>query len=248
VAEGKHFRFVSILALTALAVFAADDGKSSGPAASADRSTAASAANAPQRALPPVLRNAEPADSSFVLLPGPEPARTFVEPPVAKARPAAAVAESHEPPPPELTDPGRPVLHRAPRPVLPEDFESDSGLFCQKQIGHWQEPDAMTLLGVPSGDRPAFDDNQAPNGRIYAFSDPTNRYRQLELDFDSETGALRTVFAYPWKMTWQDCRKMWGANVSAAEANKGRKFYSYLNRRLDVLVDATGKVISIGLY
>jgi hypothetical protein len=250
VAERKYLHFVSVLALTALAVFAADDGKASGGAASADRSTPEKTAGMAQRdVLPPVLRNAEPADSSFVLLPGPAPARSLVEPPAPKpVSKVVAVAESHEPPPPELTDPGRPILHRAPRPVYPEDFEKDSGTFCQKEIGQWKEADALGLLGVPSGDRPAFDDNQGVNGRIYAFSDPTNRYRQLELDFDGETGVLRTVFVYPWKMTWQDCRRMWGGNVSAAEANKGRKFYSYLNRRLDVLVDASGKVISIGLY
>jgi hypothetical protein len=45
-----------------------------------------------------------------------------------------------------------------------------------------------------------------------------------------------------------ECRRQWGANVSAAEANKGRRFYSYMNRRLDVLVDQGGKVISLGLY
>ena len=31
-------------------------------------------------------------------------------------------------------------------------------------------------------------------------------------------------------------------------ANKGRKFYSYLDRHLDVLVDTGGNVISLGLY
>jgi hypothetical protein len=49
-------------------------------------------------------------------------------------------------------------------------------------------------------------------------------------------------------MTWQACRRLWGAHVTARKANKGRTFYSYLNRRLDVLVDHTGKVISLGLY
>ena len=39
-----------------------------------------------------------------------------------------------------------------------------------------------------------------------------------------------------------------GANVSATEGNKGRVFYSYVNRHLDVLVDHDGKVISLGLY
>ena len=44
-------------------------------------------------------------------------------------------------------------------------------------------------------------------------------------------------------MTWQECRRLWGAHVTARKAKQGRTFYSYLNRRLDVLVDPTGKVI-----
>ena len=31
-------------------------------------------------------------------------------------------------------------------------------------------------------------------------------------------------------------------------ANDGRTFYSYMNRHLDVLVDPSGKVVSLGLY
>jgi hypothetical protein len=49
-------------------------------------------------------------------------------------------------------------------------------------------------------------------------------------------------------MTWQECRKLWGSRVSSTDADKGRTFYSYLDRRLDVLVDQTGKVINFGLY
>jgi len=70
----------------------------------------------------------------------------------------------------------------------------------------------------------------------------------LELDFDKDKGLLRTVFIYPWNLTWTECRKLWGAKVSATEGNAGRVFYSYVNRRLDVLVDHDGKVISLGLY
>ncbi|HWC99153.1 MAG TPA: hypothetical protein VG456_20485 [Candidatus Sulfopaludibacter sp.] len=233
--EGKYLRFISAFALAACALLASDDGKT--PVAP-DRSS-----------LPPVLRNDDPADSRFVFLPGAPQPKAIAEPAAAKVEPGPVeMAERHEPPPVELSDPGRPILHRAVRPVLPEDFERDSGTFCQKKIGQWKELDAFAILGTPSSDRPAFDDNQQANGRIFSFSDPTNHYRQLELDFDGETGALRTVFVYPWKMTWLDCRRIWGANVSAAEAPKGRKFYSYLNKRVDVLVDSTGKVISIGLY
>jgi hypothetical protein len=70
----------------------------------------------------------------------------------------------------------------------------------------------------------------------------------MELDFAKTTGRLRTVFVYPWKMTWKECRKLWGANVTSTEANKGRTFYSYVNRHLDVLVDPTGNVVSLGMY
>jgi hypothetical protein len=134
------------------------------------------------------------------------------------------------------------------KPVYPPDFERESSLFCQKRIGQWKEDDARALLGQPLRQRPSYDDGKTVNGRIYAFTDPTSRYKELELDFDQKTGTLRTVFVYPRKMTWQDCRHLWGAKVSAADAQRGRTFYSYLDRRLDVLVDATGQVISLGLY
>ncbi|MGP8247696.1 MAG: hypothetical protein ACLQVN_24690 [Bryobacteraceae bacterium] len=115
-------------------------------------------------------------------------------------------------------------------------------------IGHWTEDDARFLLGEPVRQRPAFDSANQENGEIFAFTDPTGRYKELELDFDTETGTLRTVFAYPFHLTWTDCRRVWGANVTATTAAEGRKFYSYLNRRMDVLVDTGGKVISVGLY
>jgi len=115
-------------------------------------------------------------------------------------------------------------------------------------IGQWSADDASFLLGQPLRQRPAYGDNQSVNGQIYAFADPTGRYRELELDFESGSGLLRTVFVYPQNMSWQDCRRQWSGAVNATEANKGRKFYSYMDRRLDVLVDSAGKVISLGLY
>jgi len=39
-----------------------------------------------------------------------------------------------------------------------------------------------------------------------------------------------------------------GGNVRSTEGNKGRIFHSYVNRRVDVLVDQRGTVISFGLY
>lgn len=193
--------------------------------------------------LPPVLRGVEPSDNQVITLPGaPEP------PPLVSAiRPV--------PPPPmappaslDTVDDHRPLLRRAPKPVFPAEFERDSAVFCQKLIGLWTQPDAYNLFGEPLRDRVVLNDQDKESGRIYAFSDPTGRYREIELDFAKDTGALRSVFVYPWRMTWTECRKMWGGNVQSTPANKGRIFHSYVNRRLDVLVDKTGNVISLGMY
>jgi hypothetical protein len=190
--------------------------------------------------LPPVLRNSDPSDSVVLTLPG-----------QTRAPAGAAPSDSHSttevrlaPPPP---DPDRPVLSR-PKREYPPEFEHDSADYLNQQIGIWQQVDAQGLLGDPLSQRAAYADDQTVNGRIVAFADPTGRYKQLELDFDQETGLLRTIFAYPQSMTWQDCRHEFGVNVRSTQANKGRTFYSYLDRRLDVLVDASGKVISLGMY
>ena len=197
---------------------------------------------------PDAARADASADNMVVMLPGravtlpPE----VEPPPPPPAPPAAAVPV---PTPPGVAAPTTATPSPAiPKSLLPADFERDSGFFCQKLIGAWTEQDAYNLLGDPIRRRPAFDSGQGVNGHISAYSDPTGRYRLLELDFAQDTGLLRTVFVYPKKLSWQDCRRLWGAKVQSTEANKGRTFYSYANRRLDVLVDATGNVISLGLY
>jgi hypothetical protein len=134
------------------------------------------------------------------------------------------------------------------KPLLPEDLQADAAMFCQKRIGHWREADARALFGVPTGKRPSLDEKSVENGEILAFNDPTGKYRQVELDFDHQYGRLRTVFVYPRNLTWTECRHIWGGKVSATLANKGRRFYSYMDKKLDVLVDPSGRVISLGLY
>lgn len=181
--------------------------------------------------IPPVLRNQDPEADVIVRLPGPAPLPVTSD-----------AAPSRIPPSPD--DPPRPLL----RHVYPPSFEQDSASFCHDMIGQWTESDARFLLGEPAKKRSAFDDRGSQNGTIYAFSDPTKRYREIELDFDGSTGTLRTVFVYPFHLTWQEARRRWGINVNETSANNGRHFYSYADRRLDVLVDSTGSVISFGLY
>ncbi len=166
-------------------------------------------------------------DTIIISLPAPPPS-------VAKEAPAPAVPQPAPPPLPKM--------------ALPADFQQESALFLQKLIGTWTLTQARALLGEARGQRPSFDDDKSPVGRIYAFSDPSGRYKELELDFDLDSGRLHGVFAYPAQMTWQDCRRLWGASVTSTDVPNGRTFYSYTNRHLDVLVDHEGKVVSIGLY
>jgi hypothetical protein len=190
-------------------------------------------------ALPRVLQSSEPRDSVVLTLPG--------EPPSAVTLPSGGLPATEVRLAPPPADPDRPVLRR-PKREYPPEFERDSAGYLNQQIGIWQQVDAQGLLGEPLGQRAAFADDQTVNGQIVGFSDPTGRYKSLELDFDGETGLLRTLFVYPHDMSWQDCRHEFGVNVRSTQANKGRTFYSYLDRRLDVLVDAAGKVISLGMY
>jgi hypothetical protein len=124
----------------------------------------------------------------------------------------------------------------------------DSAPYLQRQLGRWRLADARHLLGESPRHRLAYDESRQADGDIYAFNDPTRRYREFELDFDKETGLLRGVFIYPWKMRWNDARKIWDGAVSAEDASNGRKFYSFADRRLDVLVDRAGYIVSLGLY
>jgi hypothetical protein len=215
--------------------------------------------------LPPVLRPLEPAESRRLVLPGPPKSAKPTEVPHPHFQTVAPVAKMALLPTKLAEDPilrrplpripvsvaapvPVPVSAPAAKPPMPPDLEREIALYCQKQIGHWTESDARAFLGQPKRQRPAYDEKRSVNGTIYAFSDPTGRYQNLELDFDREAGTLRTVFCYPPHLTWQDCRRLWAGPFTSADAKQGRMFYSYTNRRLDVLVDAAGKVVSLGWY
>lgn len=256
----KILWFIPVLGLAAQFAMAADDGgkKGSDPSASASGSGAGTAKNY----IPPVMRNDEPKDTVMVLLPGPAPeppappaiaVKTVVPAPVVAPVPAPA-AFAEVPKLPEAAAAGdeaeagpRPYYRRAPK-AYPEDFEKDTLRYLQDRIGKWTADDVADMLGSATRQRPAFGEDQKENGSIFAFTDPTNKFREFELDFDGNTGMMRTVFAYPIQMTWQECRKQFGAKVTATDASKGRKFYSYADRRLDVLVGPDGRVVSLGLY
>jgi hypothetical protein len=178
-----------------------------------------------------VVQSSEPG-TMVVLLPGPRP----VAKPVVTAKRTVT----------EETKPSVPVEETKASKPAPASVEGP--IYFPKLIGTWKLADARRTLGEPVRQRPSLDADKTVNGQIYAFQDPTNRYKEVELEFSQDSGTLRAVFMYPTQMTWKDCRRLWGMNVNATEAGKDRTFYSYNNRHLDVLVDPDGKVISLGLY
>ena len=219
------------------------------------------AASDPDRSgVPPAARAAEASDTSVFRLPQPAPVEPkFRQIPAAAPAPVASplpreLALAPLPPlpaigrAPQLTHPSSPESAAAPKSPLASETPEELTSVWRKRIGQWTEADARKALGAPLRSRAALAERKHANGTIHAFQDPTSQYRELELDFDSKTGTLRTVFAYPRHLTWQQARRIWRGEVSAADAPAGRKFYSYSNRRMDVLVDPAGRVISLGLY
>jgi hypothetical protein len=199
---------------------AADRADDAGtPRAMAPASPSSAAASMPY--VPKVLREGKETDSAVFTLPVPP--------------------KFEEGPPPVLR-------HTDPEPSYPAPFVKDSVAFLTEQLNNWQEADAFELLGKAKRERTSYDDEGKPNGSIFAYDDPLHRYREFELDFEGDSGKLRSVFAYPMKLSWRDCRKTYGTSFTSADAGSGRIFFSYVNRRLDVLVDASGNVISLGIY
>jgi hypothetical protein len=180
-------------------------------------------------------------------------AATAPTPPVAApvapqtAPPAMLATSRPAAPPAPVREETRPPL-RSTAPPVPEGLLEDGVQYLQRQIGRWTAGEARRLLGTQQRHRQAYDEDKKADGDIYAFADPTKRYREFELDFDKQSGLLRTIFIYPWNLTWDEARRRWTGAVSATAASNGRKFYSYANRRLDVLVDGKGTVVSLGLY
>ena len=50
--------------------------------------------------------------------------------------------------------------------------------------------------------------------------------QRLELAFDVKTKHMTGVYMYPLRMTWEDCKKLWGENITVQRnlmANDGSK-------------------------
>jgi hypothetical protein len=123
--------------------------------------------------------------------------------------------------------------------------EKGSFMFLEKKLHVWTVEDSSKYLGSPLRKRTSTGQKPA---EIYAYPDPTSQFREFELAFEIGTPQLNGVFAYPWNLTWDECKATWGSDVRTIKYDDGTRFYAYKKRRLNVLVNKNGSVISIGVY
>lgn len=81
---------------------------------------------------------------------------------------------------------------------IPDEMKKDSAVFLAKRLDLWTEHEARAVLGEPIRRRNSADSQ----GVIYAFRDPTKRYREFEPRFDKASGLLTGVYIVSWDMTW----------------------------------------------
>ena len=132
---------------------------------------------------------------------------------------------------------------------VPEEMKTvPSGKFLEDQLQKWTFDDAQRVMGVPIRQRQSFGKDKVVNGNIYAYFDPTGRYREFELDFDASTKKLVTVYLYPWNMTWDQCKEAWGENADLETRADGTQMHFYKERRLLVNTQKDGRVINFAVY
>jgi hypothetical protein len=131
---------------------------------------------------------------------------------------------------------------------VPEGMKNGSALYLATKLTTWILEDAKKELGEPLRSRIGYDQNNNKMSDIFAFADPTRAIREFELGFDAQTKKLRDIYAYPWNLTWEDCKKLWGDNAATIRNANGTRFHSYRDRHINVLTDKSGKVMSLGFY
>lgn len=133
---------------------------------------------------------------------------------------------------------------------VPDEMRKSVGDFFTSRLLVWSEQDARAVMGDPFAHRYAYDQVQNVTGDFYSFHDPTMNLDCIDLGFESKTNRLTDVYLYPKAaITWEDCKKAWGDDVTVTTNPDGSRFtVLYNNRRLNVLLDRNDRVISLGLY
>jgi len=149
---------------------------------------------------------------------------------------------------PGSTPPNASATASVAMPTPSNEMKNGSLVYISGKIGKWTDQDAPQELGSPVRHRPLYDPKNPIGGDVYAYPDPTHALREFELAFDNKTHLLTNVFGYPLSMTWQQCKQLWGENASSAKQPNGTHFRLYRDRHLNVLLDKSDKVLSLGIY
>jgi hypothetical protein len=125
-------------------------------------------------------------------------------------------------------------------------MKKGSFAYLEQKLHVWTIQDAKNILG----DSLAYREGVAGPDKvdIFAFTDPTKQMRQFELGFSRGDLSLQHIYAYPWNLTLDECKKLWGDNYKTIKNPDGTKFYSYKDRHLNVLVNGHGDVLSLGIF
>jgi trypsin-like peptidase len=180
----------------------------------------------------------------------PQPLASVYEPEPSPETQKTAQAEPQVPAQPPNTPPNpQPTASVAPTPAtIPPEMRNQISVYLERQIRTWTDVEARQAIGDPLRHRFAYDLNRNVTGDIYAYADPTRLYREFELDFDSKTKRLTNIIIYPWSLTWDQGKKMWGEDAKLTKNPDSTRMYAYRKRRLNVLVGTDGKIISFGVY
>jgi hypothetical protein len=126
-------------------------------------------------------------------------------------------------------------LHADERPPL-ADIEDVRG-----EINAWTAEDAALTLGRATRHRfGVFDDEII--GDIYAYRDPTNQFREIELNFDKVSKLLIGVYLYPKDVNWLEYKRSIEGKPNKEKKPDGSRLYTYTDSHVAVLVAPDGTV------
>ncbi len=126
--------------------------------------------------------------------------------------------------------------------------ESSGASFLERRFRKWTRKEVEIFFGEPTSHRFFYDGNKTIVADIYAYPDPTRKNREIEVIFNKGTTKMEKIFVYPWRMSWDDCKRTWGEDVTLDRMDGGRKMYHYKNRRISVLVDKAGQVVNYSVF
>lgn len=128
---------------------------------------------------------------------------------------------------------------------VPKELADESSAYLRKRLRVWRAKDAEAVLGRKAlSHRAAVDEHGTAYGEILTYSDPTNKYEKFDLTFDAASKKLREVRVYPWNLTLDQFKAIWGDKFEVERRPDGLSLYIFRDQRTSVLARDSGEVVS----